>query len=382
MMENSTYSLHAFPLIADHSEEEQVATTSNYYLFIGECNQLCAELAQRGYHCEKLNSGPEALKWLKEKHFRQSQEPSLIVINTKIDGLRPFDFVKSLGTIQFLRNVPVIFISEEFSAEERDHAIRVGASDYFTAEITPEDLVQRMSFLTRLKELNESTDVDEQNQSRTSSGAEEFKIWGMKRVFDIVLASLLLIFFSPLMLLIALAIKIDSRGPVLYISKRAGKGYRVFDFYKFRTMKAGAEAEMEKLKHLNIYKPSSEVDESLFFKAKNDPRTTRLGSFLRLTSLDEFPQLFNVIKGNMSIVGNRPLPLYEAEKLTQDQWAMRFAAPAGITGLWQIRKSQQMSDQERIDLDITYARDNSFLSDLKIILKTPLVLFQKEEKQD
>jgi lipopolysaccharide/colanic/teichoic acid biosynthesis glycosyltransferase len=146
-------------------------------------------------------------------------------------------------------------------------------------------------------------------------------------------------------------------------------------------MKAGAETEMEKLQHLNIYGTNSPIpDSSLFFKAKNDPRATRLGSFLRKTSLDEFPQLFNVLKGDMSIVGNRPLPLYEAERLTQDQWAMRFAAPAGITGLWQIKKNKQLSEKKRVEMDIAYAKENSFLSDLKIILKTPLVLFQKVEK--
>ena len=134
--------------------------------------------------------------------------------------------------------------------------------------------------------------------------------------------------------------------------------------------------------HLNIYNNiATENQESLFFKAYKDPRATRLGSFLRQTSLDEFPQLINVLKGDMSIVGNRPLPLYEAEKITQDQWALRFAAPAGITGLWQIKKKDRMSDEERIKTDITYAKDNSLISDLKIIFKTPLVLFQREEQQ-
>ncbi len=378
-MENSTYSLHAFPLPIDSPAITPEISRANYTLFIGECGNLCREIEHKGLKSEKLETGADALKWLKEKHFRHTSSPNLIVINTRIDGLRPFDFVKSLATIKFLRNVPVIFISCEFSAEERDLAIRVGASDYFTKDINPEDFIQRLTFLARLKELNESTDGPD-DISVASDKTEEFQIWPMKRAFDIVLATLLLLIFSPIMILIALAIKLDSRGPVLYISKRAGKGYQIFDFYKFRTMKSGAEAQMEKLKHLNIYNEVPDQD-SLFFKARNDPRTTTLGTFLRRTSLDEFPQLFNVLKGDMSIVGNRPLPLYEAEKLTQDQWAIRFAAPAGITGLWQIKKNEQMSEQERIALDIAYARDNSFLSDLKLIMKTPLVVFQKEEKQ-
>lgn len=372
-MENSTYSLT--PIAIGNQAERTVSKDPGYVLFIGECGELCREIGYRGFQSVSLESGADALKWLKEKHFRNSHSPNLIVINTRISGLRPFDYVKSISSIQFLRDVPVIFISDQFSNEERDHAIRVGASDYFNKDINPDDFIQRLGFLTRLKEMNESAT---EGTAENTEGEAQFSIWPLKRVFDILFATFLLILFSPLMLLVAVAIKLDSPGSALYVSKRAGKGYNIFDFYKFRTMKEGAEAKMEELKHLNIYEVPDK--ESLFFKARNDPRTTRLGSFLRRTSLDEFPQLFNVLKGDMSIVGNRPLPLYEAEKLTQDQWALRFAAPAGITGLWQIRKNDKLTEQERIDLDITYARDNSFLSDLKIILKTPRVIFQREEK--
>jgi lipopolysaccharide/colanic/teichoic acid biosynthesis glycosyltransferase len=119
---------------------------------------------------------------------------------------------------------------------------------------------------------------------------------------------------------------------------------------------------------------------SAFFKLKDDPRITKVGKVLRNTSIDELPQLWNVLIGNMSIVGNRPLPLYEAEKLTTDKYALRFLAPAGITGLWQVEKrgKGEMSEEERLMLDNTYAKNHSFINDIRLVLKTIPALFQKE----
>jgi lipopolysaccharide/colanic/teichoic acid biosynthesis glycosyltransferase len=199
-----------------------------------------------------------------------------------------------------------------------------------------------------------------------------------KRAFDILVASIALLILSPLFLLIALAIRIESRGPIFYIAKRAGKGYKIFNFYKFRTMQVGSDKQISELTHLNQY--NAESKGPVFFKINNDPRITKVGTFLRNTSLDELPQLVNVFLGDMSLVGNRPLPLYEAQTLTTDEYAARFMAPAGITGLWQVKKrgNKDMSVEERINIDIAYASNCNFATDLWIIANTPSALLQKE----
>jgi len=200
----------------------------------------------------------------------------------------------------------------------------------------------------------------------------------LKRSFDILVSLTALMLLSPVFILVALAIRIESKGPIFYISKRAGRGYKIFDFFKFRTMFTGADSRVQELSHLNQY-AEDESKEPTFFKFNNDPRVTKVGEFLRNTSLDELPQLLNVLLGDMSLVGNRPLPLYEAATLTTDQCAQRFLAPAGMTGLWQIKKRgrEDMSVEERISLDIDYANKYNFMYDLWIMANTPSAIIQK-----
>lgn len=249
----------------------------------------------------------------------------------------------------------------------------------------------------------------------------QYRIGKGKRLFDIIFALVSLLFFAPFMIIIMVLIKVDSKGPVLYASRRVGTGYDIFDFYKFRSMKIGSDQELSSISELNLYlinkskaaiageedlcpecrkigtncSPILYIDgaeicenwyfelrrrkgvKATFFKAKEDPRVTRVGKLIRRYNLDELPQLFNVIKGDMSIVGNRPLPLYEAEKLTTDQWSYRFLAPAGITGMWQVKKNRFQSEDERIALDNQYAMTASPWNDLLIILKTLPTFFRK-----
>lgn len=321
---------------------------------------------------------------------------------------------------------PSVIVSDTFSFSEKKIAVKEGLASIFQ-----ETDIAQPAFLEELNKIANNPPIRlAKSDTSGNSGIEyqqEFRYKPRlgKRLFDIVVSGFALLIFSPVYGLIALLIRLESKGPIFYISKRVGAGYQIFDFYKFRTMIPDADKKLKQLSHLNQYAGSAteqEVPENTFvrcrecivegkecenllyddsgmprcekvfleekraakdtfFKISNDPRVTGLGKFLRNSSLDEIPQLFNVFKGDMSIVGNRPLPLYEAEKLTKDMFAKRFLAPAGITGLWQVTKRGKggpMSEEERIELDNTYADHYGFWFDIKLILKTIPALFQKE----
>ncbi|MBL7815576.1 MAG: sugar transferase [Saprospiraceae bacterium] len=229
-----------------------------------------------------------------------------------------------------------------------------------------------------------------------------------KRVLDILISATLLLILSPLFLVVAVLIKLESRGPIFYKSKRVGQYYKVFDFWKFRSMRTDADHLLQSARFDNQYVASTRqentplstssqilvhdtgtISESewflsqndsqhTFIKIENDPRITRVGRFIRNTSIDELPQLINVLRGDMSLVGNRPLPLYEAEKLTSDEAVGRFIAPAGITGLWQVteRGKKGMSADSRKRLDVEYAKKASLTLDFWILFRTPMAALQ------
>lgn len=192
--------------------------------------------------------------------------------------------------------------------------------------------------------------------------------WKHKRLFDIFFATLILLFFLPLMILIAIVIVIDdpSAGP-FYKQIRVGRHGKEFYMYKFRTMKKGADKMVEELAEQN------EMDGPVF-KMKEDPRITRVGKFLRKVSLDELMQFFNVLKGDMTLVGPRP-PLPREVQFYTDYQRLRLLVTPGITCTWQIHKNRnEVPFEEWVEMDIEYIQTRTYLNDLKIMLKTPIVM--------
>jgi len=313
-------------------------------------------------------------------------------------------------------NIPFIVLVENLTPALIRNAKSKKADDIFPVDFSDGDLLTRLHYFTKRKWY-----VARKASQKIESEKNQTPFW--KRAIDVVSTGSAVILLSPIFILVAIAIRLDSKGPVFYKSKRVGSGYKIFDLYKFRTMRTDADQMIRKMAALNMYNvktPQTDVrienanlceecqqggfcnrrlfldgkeicekvyqtqkdQKAAFMKFQNDPRITRIGNFLRNTSLDELPQLINILKGDMSLVGNRPLPLYEAEKLTTDHAILRFAGPAGLTGLWQVTKrgkgKSDMSEEERTELDITYAKNFSFKMDLKIILMTFPALFQSE----
>ncbi|HEX3437143.1 MAG TPA: sugar transferase, partial [Pseudacidobacterium sp.] len=187
-----------------------------------------------------------------------------------------------------------------------------------------------------------------------------------KRVFDLTFSMAALIAAFPLMLVISLAVRFDSEGPIFYVSERIGKRGRVFPCFKFRTMVKDAEKRKKELAALN-------ERDGILFKVSNDPRITRTGRFLRKYSLDELPQFFNVLRGEMSIVGPRPPIAIEVAKYELEHFR-RLEVMPGLTGLWQVHARQDSSFAKYIELDTAYVENWSFWLDVKILLKTAFVV--------
>ncbi|MFD0988928.1 sugar transferase [Mariniflexile jejuense] len=358
-------------------------------------------------------------------HLKSNPKPDAIICDYNLAGNDGIFFFDWLQTQNQLQTIPFILLAKEFNVEAYKEAFNKRIDDYYIASSAKlEDIISRISFLCEHKK-------PVSQRQLISTTQEVYKMPISKRVFDITVATLVLLIASPFLLLIILAIRLESKGKVYYISKRVGR--KTFDFYKLRSMRTGSDELLKKLAleknqykkeetktkdnplntpcpkctelpegetcsplmyidthqicdyWFNVQKREAAKNNSTFVKIVDDPRVTKVGKFIRNTSIDELPQLINVIKGDMSIVGNRPLPVYEAEMLTADALSKRFLAPPGITGLWQVElrgKGGKMSEEERMRLDNEYADhfkgDNfSFWYDIKLILKTIPALLQK-----
>lgn len=196
-----------------------------------------------------------------------------------------------------------------------------------------------------------------------------------KRAFDITFSIFFIVFSLPILAIIALLIKVSSRGPIFFSHERVGLNGQTFRCLKFRTMVKDGE---KKLKEILEKNPELKKEWLNSYKLKNDPRITKIGHFLRKTSLDEVPQFFNVLKGEMSVVGPRPMVKTEIEQHIKHQAPLILSVRPGVTGLWQVTGRNDVDYKTRICLDLEYIRSQSFLLDLKIIAKTFIKMLTRD----
>ena len=365
------YSLHSIP-----ANNASISKTEFYYVGNNPSRiDKLIRIFESGYATEScVNAQAMLIRLQSHAHGL----PYIIICDSGLgyDAIR--DFRNFLKTQRDLESVPFVLDCQGMNKELclRFRKEKIVDEILCLDEFNKERLLAKAKFLNKTKSNSANEEWQKKIDTSTASVCDQRSV--LKRGFDILISSILLVALSPIMSLIALAIKLESRGPVFYVAKRAGRGYKIFNFYKFRTMVEGADSKINEYSHLNQYN-ADPAQGPKFFKIENDPRITKVGAILRKTSLDEVPQLINVLLGDMSLVGNRPLPLYEAATLTTDEWAKRFLAPAGITGLWQIKKrgNKDMSVEERINLDIYYANKYNFAYDLWIMANTPTALIQK-----
>jgi lipopolysaccharide/colanic/teichoic acid biosynthesis glycosyltransferase len=384
--------------------------------YIGDSAELIASLS--GFPDPEISFSHAADGMAASKYLKTGHKPNVILCALKAPGVDGFDLHAEIRQDPTYNHTAFILLCDEFREDLYKKAFLQRIDDFYVLPVTDiQGLLSRIDFLRnfRLRKIE----------------GPVYHMPFIKRLFDVVVASVALIVLSPLLVVVMIAIRLESKGKVYYISKRIGKGLDSFNFYKLRSMRVGADAELNKLaKEKNQYATEQQkrgIDYSLpcercaalpegqhcstvlviegdkkiceywykkqkqalattFFKISNDPRVTRVGKIIRKTSIDELPQLLNVIKGDMSIVGNRPLPVYEANELTNDEMSKRMLAPAGITGLWQVKLRGQggvMSEAQRKSLDNDYydhlvGKKYSFMFDLKLMLMTVRALFQKD----
>jgi lipopolysaccharide/colanic/teichoic acid biosynthesis glycosyltransferase len=209
------------------------------------------------------------------------------------------------------------------------------------------------------------------------TGTQTLATNAMRRGFDLLVATLLVLLAAPLMILVAIAVLLDSRGPVFFRQRRVGRGQREFTMLKFRTMRRDADATRHRRYVQTLIDGADHPEHGHLYKLSVDDRITRAGRVLRSWSLDELPQLLNVIRGDMALVGPRPVIPYEVEMYPED-YLRRFAVKPGLTGLWQVSGRNERTYEEMVSFDIQYAESASLLLDLRILAKTVPVVLRRQ----
>ena len=392
-------------------------------LYIGSELETITALERNDYleiHSEP--NGLKAFKWMTNNEFRAFDAPrkqhcykdiEAIICEINLPGLNGLALFQEMKKNGLNDELIFILIVDKPNERLKKKSLALGVNGYLLKPVSSKLVFERIAYLKNFK-------LEEQQEKFTEdSFVQPYRTPIVKRLFDIVAASFALVLLSPLMILTAIAIRFESKGPAIYKSKRIGANFKSFNFYKFRSMYHDADRRLREVNHLNQYVVPDEEAELLscpdcaalpdgklcspayyydgervceqlaikrkkskkaFLKIHDDPRVTKMGKLIRNASIDELPQLFNVLKGDMSIVGNRPLPEDEANALTKLLWSRRFRAAAGLTGLWQVEfriRKGFMSEEKRFILDNKYAQENSFFGDLLLLMRTIPVIFQK-----
>jgi len=413
-------------------------------LYIGSELETITALERNDYlEVHNEPNGLKAFEWMTNREFRAFETPrelhcykdiEAIVCETNLPGLNGLALFQEMKKNGLNKGLFFILIAAHPNVYLKKKSLELGINGYLTKPVSSKLVYDRITYLKNFKPVNL------ENGKPDDKFMKPYRTPFAKRTFDILVSLFALILFSPILILTAIAIRLESKGQALYKSKRVGSNYKTFDFFKFRSMYPDADRRLKEVTHLNQYANLAEEAELLacsvcanlpdegdhyiddegkrmpvcytidgkricmpayyhdgkricerlaiklqsarkaFLKIQNDPRITRVGRIIRNTSIDELPQLFNILKGDMSFVGNRPLPVYEAHALTKSLWSRRFRAAAGLTGLWQVElrgRGGFMLEEERFMLDNVYAQKNSFWGDMRLLMRTFPALFQK-----
>ena len=399
-------------------------------LYVGSELETITDLERNDYlEVHNEPNGLKAFEWMTNHEYRAFEPPQklqrykeieAIICETNLPGLNGLALFQEMKRNGLNKGLIFILLAHNPDVLLKKKSLATGIHGFLNKPVNSKLVYERITYLKNYKPARLIDEV-----KAIDTFVRPYRTPFAKRTFDVLVSVIAIVLFSPVLIFTAIAICIESKGPAIYKSKRVGANYKTFNFFKFRSMYPDADKRLfdkkgkfvKEMANLNQYEdhellvcpkcallPEGELcrphkayycdgericedlfikrqkAKKVFVKIQNDPRVTKVGRFIRNTSIDELPQLFNVLKGDMSIVGNRPLPVYEAHALTKEHWSRRFRAAAGLTGLWQVELrgcGGYMSEDERFELDNEYARENSFWGDLRLLMRTIPVLFQK-----